>query len=74
MGEFTEKIALLRANDDEGLEDEYSVRREGGRERGREGGRERVGREGRKERGREGESGREKGREGACVCERVGVH
>ena len=25
VGEFTEKIALLRAEDDEGLEDEYSV-------------------------------------------------
>jgi hypothetical protein len=41
VGEFTEKIALLRANDDEGLEDEYSVRREGERgdrrEREREG-------------------------------------
>ena len=39
VGEFTEKIALLRANDDEGLEDEYSVR--SGRERKM--GRERVG-------------------------------
>ena len=56
VGEFTEKIALLRANDDEGLEDEYSVRREEGereRERGREGGGERG-----REREREGEGGR----------------
>ena len=43
VGEFTEKIALLRADDDEGLEDEYTVRKGGGGERGggREGGRER---------------------------------
>ena len=43
VGEFTEKIALLRANDDEGLEDEYSVRREGREgERGGKGGREAI--------------------------------
>ena len=34
VGEFTEKIALLRANDDEGLEDESSVRREEGERAG----------------------------------------
>ena len=26
VGEFSEKIALVRAEDDEGLEDEYAVR------------------------------------------------
>ena len=27
VGEFSQKIALVRAEDDEGLEDEYAVRR-----------------------------------------------
>lgn len=27
VGEFSEKIALVRAEDDEGLEDEYAVRK-----------------------------------------------
>ena len=35
VGEFSEKVALLKANDDEGLEDDYSVR-EGGTAGGRE--------------------------------------
>lgn len=29
VGEFSEKIALVRAEDDEGLEDEYAVRLQG---------------------------------------------
>ena len=60
VGEFSEKIALLRANDDEGLEDEYSVSERESEKKGRGGGgggqereREEREREERERRGRE---------------------
>ena len=53
VGEFSEKIALLRANDDEGLEDEYSVSEREERREGGEREREKREREERERRGRE---------------------